>query len=58
MTTRGILTGGREVNKVTQADRNVAMRGQPAIRPEALIAISCDPSCMHYFDAAGDAISR
>ena len=34
------------------------VRGQSAIRPEASAAISCDPSRVHYFNAAGDAIAR
>ena len=34
------------------------LRGESAIRPEALVAISCDPSRVHYFNAAGDAIVR
>jgi multiple sugar transport system ATP-binding protein len=34
------------------------VRGQSAIRPEASVAISCDPSRVHYFNAAGDAIAR
>jgi multiple sugar transport system ATP-binding protein len=34
------------------------LRGEPAIRPEALVAVSCDPSRVHYFNASGDAIVR
>ena len=34
------------------------VRGQSAIRPEAPVAISCEASRVHYFNAAGDAIAR
>ena len=34
------------------------VRGQSAIRPEASVAISCEASRVHYFNAAGDAIAR
>jgi multiple sugar transport system ATP-binding protein len=34
------------------------VRGQSTIRPEATVAISCEPSRVHYFDAVGDAIAR
>jgi multiple sugar transport system ATP-binding protein len=34
------------------------VRGQSTIRAEAALAISCEPSRVHYFNAAGDAIAR
>jgi multiple sugar transport system ATP-binding protein len=34
------------------------VRGQSTIRPQAPVAISCEASRVHYFDAAGDAIAR
>lgn len=33
------------------------LRGQPDIRPEARVALSCDPAKMHFFGAGGTALS-
>lgn len=32
------------------------MRGQPDIRPQAQVALSCDPRRVHYFDQGGGAL--
>jgi multiple sugar transport system ATP-binding protein len=34
------------------------MRGQPDIRPEAIVAVSCEPSRVHYFGAGGGVLAR
>ena len=34
------------------------MRGQPEIRPETLVALSCEPSRVHYFAQGGGALAR
>jgi multiple sugar transport system ATP-binding protein len=34
------------------------LRGQPEIRPDALVAISCEASRLHYFGAGGGALAR
>lgn len=34
------------------------MRGQPEIRLDALVAVSCEPSRVHYFGAGGGALTR
>ncbi|MGE3307255.1 MAG: ABC transporter ATP-binding protein, partial [Rhizobiaceae bacterium] len=34
------------------------MRGQPDIRPEAMVGLSCEPARVHYFGAGGSALSR
>ena len=34
------------------------MRGQPAIRPDSLVSLACDPARMHFFDRAGRALSH
>lgn len=34
----------------------VLMRGQPDIRPEAQVALSCDPAKIHYFGQSGGAL--
>jgi multiple sugar transport system ATP-binding protein len=34
------------------------MRGQPDIRPDALVALSCDPGRIHYFGKSGGALAR
>jgi multiple sugar transport system ATP-binding protein len=34
------------------------MRGQPDIKPDAMVALSCEPSRVHYFASGGGAIGR
>ena len=34
------------------------LRGQPQFRPQAQVALSCDPARVHYFDAGGGALAR
>jgi multiple sugar transport system ATP-binding protein len=34
------------------------MRGQPDIRPEAMVALSCDAAAVHLFSRNGTALSR
>jgi multiple sugar transport system ATP-binding protein len=34
------------------------MRGQPEIRPEAMVALSCDPGRVHFFGQGGGALGR
>ena len=34
------------------------MRGQPDIRPEAMVALSCEPRRVHYFAQGGGALAR
>jgi multiple sugar transport system ATP-binding protein len=34
------------------------MRGQPDIRPDAMVAISCDPARVHYFGQDGGTLAR
>jgi multiple sugar transport system ATP-binding protein len=34
------------------------LRGQPDIRTDALVAVSCEPARVHYFSAAGRALAR
>jgi multiple sugar transport system ATP-binding protein len=34
------------------------MRGQPEIRPEAIVALSCAPARVHYFGPGGTALER
>ncbi|GLS40987.1 sugar ABC transporter ATP-binding protein [Mesorhizobium tianshanense] len=41
-----------------QARLRALLRGQPDIRPEAMVAISCDPSRVHYFGQSGGALAR
>jgi multiple sugar transport system ATP-binding protein len=36
----------------------VLMRGQPEIRPEAMVALSCDPGRVHFFGQGGGALAR
>ena len=33
------------------------LRGKPNIRPEAKVALSCDPARMHFFSAGGKALA-
>jgi multiple sugar transport system ATP-binding protein len=41
-----------------QSRLRALMRGQPDIRPEALVALSCDPSRVHYFGQGGAALRQ
>ncbi|MER8976550.1 MULTISPECIES: ABC transporter ATP-binding protein [unclassified Mesorhizobium] len=34
------------------------LRGQPDIRPDAMVAISCEPGRVHYFGQGGGALAR
>jgi multiple sugar transport system ATP-binding protein len=34
------------------------MRGQPDIRPQTVVALSCDPERVHYFGQSGRALAR
>jgi len=34
------------------------MRGQPDIRPDTVVALSCDPNRVHYFGQGGGALAR
>jgi multiple sugar transport system ATP-binding protein len=34
------------------------MRGQPDIRPEAVVAVSCEPARVHYFGPGGGVLAR
>jgi multiple sugar transport system ATP-binding protein len=34
------------------------MRGQPDIKPDTIVALSCEPSRVHYFASGGGAIGR
>ena len=34
------------------------MRGQPAIRPQSVVALGCDPARVHFFGQGGGALSR
>jgi multiple sugar transport system ATP-binding protein len=34
------------------------MRGQPDIRPDTMVALSCDPGRIHYFGKSGGALAR
>jgi multiple sugar transport system ATP-binding protein len=34
------------------------MRGQPDMRPETLVAVSCEPEQVHYFGHDGEALAR
>ena len=34
------------------------LRGQPDIRPDAMVAISCEPGRAHYFGQDGGALAR
>ena len=34
------------------------MRGQPDIRPESMVALSCEPGRVHYFAPGGEALAR
>ncbi len=39
-----------------QSRLRALMRGQPDIRPEAVVALSCDPRRVHYFAEGGEAL--
>ncbi|MER9655725.1 ABC transporter ATP-binding protein [Mesorhizobium sp. M0152] len=41
-----------------QARLKALLRGQPDIRPDAMVAISCEPGSVHYFDQSGGALAR
>ncbi|WP_283192516.1 ABC transporter ATP-binding protein [Rhizobium sp. AN80A] len=34
------------------------MRGQPRLEPDSAVALSCDPTRMHFFGSAGEALAR
>jgi multiple sugar transport system ATP-binding protein len=39
-----------------QARLRALLRGQPDIRPDAMVAISCEPAKVHYFGQDGGAL--
>ncbi|PTE07850.1 ABC transporter ATP-binding protein [Mesorhizobium helmanticense] len=41
-----------------QARLRALLRGQPDIRPDAVVAISCEPARVHYFGQSGGALAR
>lgn len=41
-----------------QARLRALLRGQPDIRPDAMVAISCEPGRVHYFGQSGGALTR
>jgi multiple sugar transport system ATP-binding protein len=41
-----------------QARLKALLRGQPDIRPDAMVAISCEPARVHYFGQSGGALAR
>ncbi|MET0596847.1 MAG: ABC transporter ATP-binding protein [Mesorhizobium sp.] len=41
-----------------EARLRALLRGQPDIRPEALVALSCEPARVHYFAAGGSALGH
>ncbi|MES0100829.1 ABC transporter ATP-binding protein [Mesorhizobium sp. M0019] len=41
-----------------QARLRALLRGQPDIRPDAMVAISCEPGRVHYFGQGGGALAR
>ncbi|TPM38180.1 ABC transporter ATP-binding protein [Mesorhizobium sp. B2-3-4] len=41
-----------------QARLKALLRGQPDIRPDAMVAISCEPARVHYFGQGGSALAR
>ncbi|MER8476292.1 ABC transporter ATP-binding protein [Mesorhizobium sp. M1163] len=41
-----------------QARLRALLRGQPDIRPDAMVAISCEPGRVHYFGQSGEALAR
>lgn len=41
-----------------QARLKALLRGQPDIRPDAMVAISCEPTRVHYFGQGGGALAR
>src|SRR5207248_2757060 len=41
-----------------QARLRALLRGQPDIRSEQVVAISCEPGRAHYFDRSGTALLR
>ena len=41
-----------------QARLKALLRGQPDIRPDAMVAISCEPGRVHYFGQSGGALAR
>jgi multiple sugar transport system ATP-binding protein len=41
-----------------QARLRALIRGQPGIRPDALVALSCNPGRIHYFGRDGEALAR
>ncbi|MER9232082.1 ABC transporter ATP-binding protein [Mesorhizobium sp. M0622] len=41
-----------------QARLRALLRGQPDIRPDAMVAISCEPGRVHYFGQSGGALAR
>jgi len=41
-----------------EARLRALMRGQPDIKPDAMVALSCEASRVHYFSAAGSAVAR
>ncbi|RWF52600.1 MAG: ABC transporter ATP-binding protein [Mesorhizobium sp.] len=41
-----------------QARLRALLRGQPDIRPDAMVAISCEPGRVHYFGQSGAALGR
>jgi multiple sugar transport system ATP-binding protein len=40
-----------------QSRLRALMRGQPDIRPDAVVALSCDPNRVHYFGQGGGALA-
>ncbi|TIU12806.1 MAG: ABC transporter ATP-binding protein, partial [Mesorhizobium sp.] len=40
-----------------QARLRALLRGQPDIRPDAMVAISCEPARVHYFGQSGGALA-
>ncbi|MET3577713.1 multiple sugar transport system ATP-binding protein [Mesorhizobium robiniae] len=41
-----------------QARLRALLRGQPDIKPDAMVAISCEPARVHYFGQSGGALAR
>jgi len=41
-----------------QSKLRALMRGQPEIKPETLVALSCDPGKVHYFGQGGGALAQ
>lgn len=40
-----------------QSRLRALMRGQPQIKPESIVALSCDPAKVHFFGAGGGALA-